>query len=227
MRDFLKSYDFSSDSIIKALDEEDRMKVYSSFEPLNFSQDDKLFYEDGVPTGVFLIEKGKAKKYKTNFGDEQIFYIYKEGDLLGYHALLSNERYQDSCSALTEMKVKFISAENFNKLLDKIPKLKDLIMINMAHEFGVMANFIAVLAQKSQVLRLGIFLLVLNERFNIDGRNLNGINIPREDLANLIGTSRESLSRSLRDLKSKGFISIDKRTVHIVKKDEMLEFVQS
>ena len=176
---------------------------------------------------MFFITKGIAKKYKSAFNQEQLFYIYNEGDLLGYHALLSQERYQDSCAALSHLEVKFISGSNFNRLLNEIPKLKESVITNMAHEFGVMANFISVLAQKSQVLRLGIFLLVLNHRLNKTNTSSNGINIPREDLANLIGTSRESLSRSLKELKNLSLISVEKRIIHINNQNRLLKFVQS
>ncbi|MFT6921287.1 MAG: CRP-like cAMP-binding protein [Crocinitomicaceae bacterium] len=225
-KDFYINFDFKSDFLLDALDKDEIHKVTSTFEDINFSKGDKLFYEDGVPTGVFYIQKGKAKKYKSAFDQEQIFYIYKDGDLLGYHALLSQERYQDSCSALTDMEVKFISGENFNRLLHEIPKLKDAVIVNMAHEFGVMANFISILAQKSQVLRLGIFLMVLDHRFNSGKSKSEGVNIPREDLANLIGTSKESLSRSLKVLKDLSLISVDKRTIHIKKQKELLALVQ-
>jgi len=60
------------------------------------------------------------------------------------------------------VELKFISKDNFLKLLQDLPSLKDAFIKNMSHEFGVLANTIAVLAQKDQNTRLAIFYWYLN-----------------------------------------------------------------
>jgi CRP-like cAMP-binding protein len=115
-------------------------------EDITIKKGNALFYEDGIPTGIFHIVSGRAKKFKKGFSNHvQVFYIYTPGDFLGYHALLGEERYQDSCEALDDVELKFISKDNFLKLLRDLPSLKDAFIKNMSHEFGVLANTIAVL----------------------------------------------------------------------------------
>ncbi len=100
-----------------------------------------IFYEAGIPTGIFLILSGKAKIYKTGiYGKDQIFYIYKEGDLFGYHALLANEKYEDSCEALEDCQILFINKKDFEYLLNEVRNLKLLFIQNMSHEFSVLVN---------------------------------------------------------------------------------------
>ena len=211
MKRLLRKFDFMSNFLLEGLSELERKKVMECFEPMLFKKGDRLFYEDGIPTGVFYITAGKAKKYKTVIGDqEQIFYIYREGDLLGYHALLSDERYQDSCEALEHLTVQFISKENFLELLSEIPSLKAAVIKNMAHEFGVLANTISVLAQKSQIPRVALFLLILNNRYN----GL-GITLSRQDLSNLIGATRESVGRILKEFKDDGLIKIRSKKIFL------------
>ena len=53
----------------------------------------------------------------------------------------------------------------------------------------------------------------------------NGIDLTRDDLANVIGTSRESLGRSLKIFKDNEWITIDKRTIYIKNKTALLEFL--
>lgn len=211
MKKLLIKFDFKSDFLLRDLSKPQREKVIECFETITFKRGDRLFYEDGIPTGAFYIIKGKAKKYKKVIDNqEQIFYIYKVGDLLGYHALLSDERYQDSCEALEPLTAQFISKENLLQLIEDIPSLKTAMMQNMAHEFGVLANTIAVLAQKAQTPRLALFLLILDNRY--DG---HGIELSRQDLSNLIGATRESVGRTLKEFKEDGLIDIRDKKIFL------------
>lgn len=226
MKNFFRQFDFQSNLIFNNLSEEEIELIDQFTEPISIKKGNSLFYEDGIPTGIFQIIKGRAKKFKRGFkGQEQIFYIYKSGDVLGYHALLGKERYQDSCQALEDLDVNFISKENFLYLMDEIPSLRQSLIKNISHEFGVLANTIALLAQKDQNTRLAIFLLVLENRFENEHENPSGIDISRDDLANLLGTSRESLGRSLKQFKDKGLIEIVKRTIYIKNKIQLLDLV--
>lgn len=216
MENFYSKFDFQSDLLFEALTSDEKTLVYEAMELLIIKKGSLLFYEGGVPTGIFQIKKGKAKKFKRGFsGTEQIFYIYTIGDVFGYHALFGEERYQDSCEALEDMEVNFISSDVFFQLLQDIPALKQTFIKNIGHEFGVLANIIAVLAQKNQNARLAINLLILENRFQKQANENSGIDLTREDLANVIGTSPESLGRSLKQFKDEDIIEIDKRIIYI------------
>jgi len=216
MKNFYSNFDFQSDQLFEALTSDEKKLVYEAMEPLIIKKGSLLFYEGGVPTGIFQIKKGKAKKFKRGFsGTEQIFYIYANGDVLGYHALFGEERYQDSCEALEDMEVNFITKDVFFRLLQDISVLQQTFIKNIGHEFGVLANIIAVLAQKNQNSRLAINLLILENRLQKQPKEYNGIDLTREDLANIIGTSPESLGRSLKEFKDKGIIEVYKRVIYI------------
>jgi len=226
MDSFFLKFDFQSHLLFESLTLVEKELVYSFMEDITIKKGNALFYEDDIPTGIFQIVSGRAKKFKKGFSNQvQVFYIYTPGDFLGYHALLGEERYQDSCEALDDVELKFISKDNFLKLLQNLPSLKDAFIKNMSHEFGVLANTIAVLAQKDQNTRLAIFLLVFEHRFKAMIPNYKGIDLSREDLANCIGTSRESLGRSLKQFKDDGLISIKKRCIFIINKSAFYELL--
>jgi CRP-like cAMP-binding protein len=207
-------FDFQSDKILSSLTMMDRELFVQTGERLLFKKRKMIFYEGGIPTGVFLIESGRAKIYKTGLdGKDQIFYIYKTGDLLGYHALLCDEQYEDSCEALEECNILFISKSKFDILLEQIPNLKLLLIQNMSHEFGVLVNTITILAQKPLRERLALNLLILNERYKSESKE---VILPREDLANIVGTARESLGRLLKEFREEKLIEIDNRTIRLL-----------
>ena len=209
----IKKFDFESDKILSSLSTEERELFFEHTETLSFKKGKLIFYENGIPTGVFLIESGRAKIYKTGLdGKDQIFYVYKAGDLLGYHALLCNEQYEDSCEALEECKIKFVSKTNFDILLMRIPNLNQLLIQNMSHEFGVLVNTITILAQKPLRERLALYLLILKGKY---AEQEGDILLPREDLANIVGTARESMGRLLKEFKEENLISIENKIIRL------------
>lgn len=219
---------FDSDKILTSLSTKNKELFLSYAKRLTFKKGKLVFYEGGVATGVFLIKRGKAKIFNTGiYGKDQIFYIYKRGDLLGYHALLCNEAYEDSCEALEDCEILFISKLDFEHLLQTIPSLKLLLIQNMSHEFGVLVNTITILAQRTLRERLALYLLILNERYYNDETEQSIINLPREDLANIIGAARESLGRLLKDFKTEELIQIDKRSIRIINMKELNKIVNS
>jgi CRP-like cAMP-binding protein len=225
MKNLYSQFDFQSELLFEALSIDEKKIVSESMEPLTIKKGSLLFYEDGIPTGIFQIKKGKAKKFKRGFsGANQIFYIYTSGDVLGYHALLGEERYQDSCEALEDLEVNFIAKDVFLQLLNDIPTLQQTFIKNIGHEFGVLANIITVLAQKNLNARLAINLLILENRFQKSCKT-DGIDLTREDLANIIGTSPESLGRSLKQFKDTGVIEIIKRIIYIKDKEKLYKML--
>lgn len=219
----LKKFDFESNKILSSLSEKSRSLISNKSDKLKFKKGKLIFYEKGIPTGTFLIKKGRAKIFKTGLdGKDQIFYVYKEGDLLGYHALLCNESYEDSCEALEDCEIEFINKANFDHLVETIPQLKQLLIQNMSHEFGVLVNTITVLAQKPLRERLALWLLILNEKYYMDK-----IRLPREDLSNLIGTARESLGRLLKDFKEDNLITIEGRFIRCTNTSKLLKIASS
>jgi CRP-like cAMP-binding protein len=219
---------FQSDKILSSLSKEDKAYFLSFAEKLIFKKGKLVFYENGIPTGVFLIKKGRAKIYKTGiYGKDQIFYIYKRGDLFGYHALLCNEPFEDSCEALEECEILFVNKPNFEHLLGKINNLKLLLIQNMSHEFGVLVNQITILAQKPLRERLALYLVVLHDRYYDEEAKKAIINLPREDLANIIGTARESLGRLLKEFKEENLIIINKRSIEIIDLEKLNRLANS
>ena len=213
----ISNLSFESDRILSSLSENDRAYFLSFAQAFFFKKGKLIFYQEGIPTGVFLMKSGKAKIYKTGaYGKDQIFYIYKNGDLFGYHALLCDENYEESCEAIEDCEILFVNKYDFKLLLTKIPEIQSLIIQNISHEFGVLVNTITILAQKNLRERLALYLVILNERYQKEGNSNTQIVLPREDLANVIGTTRESLGRLLKEFREEELIKTDKRAIEVI-----------
>ncbi|MCX6295604.1 MAG: Crp/Fnr family transcriptional regulator [Bacteroidetes bacterium] len=184
-----------------------------------FKKGQTIFSEGTFPSGIFYVTKGRVKKYKTDReGREQIIYVCNSGDLLGYPALLSEEAYSDSASALEDAILSFIPKDVFLKVLEKSQVLSNRLLKNLSHEFGVLENSIANFAHKSVRERLALSLLILKEKFR-DKNNPDAsvdITLSREDLSNLTGTAVETLVRLLHTFKDEGLIETEGRKIRIL-----------
>jgi CRP-like cAMP-binding protein len=212
-------FHFKSDSIFEDLPVEDIEFLKSKMREQRYKKGQTIFVEGTYPAGIFYVKKGKIKKYKTDRdGKEQIFYVCNPGELLGYPALLSEEPYSDSASALEDSVVALIPKDDFLRVLSCSSILSNKLLKNLSHEFGVLVNGIATFAHRSVRERLALALLVLKEKYRIKGEENKPveINLSREDLSNLVGTAVETVVRLLHDFKEEGLVSTNGRKIRIL-----------
>lgn len=178
-----------------------------------------LFLEGTQPMGLFCISEGKVKIFKTDdSGREQIVRLAKEGDFLGYRALLSGENYNSSATILENAKVCFIPKSSFTDLISKDQDFQNKLMQAVCHDLGVMEQKMADMANKTVRQRLATTLLMLKNSYGIDGEERSEIDISltREDLAKIVGTATETLIRLLSDFKKDGLIDLNGKKISIL-----------
>ena len=181
-----------------------------------FKAGQEIFKEGTTPKGVYRVKKGKVKKVTaTNFGTEHIFYICKEDEYLGYHAVLSEEDYPDSATALLDCEIEFIPKNDFLRVVNESHLLSRRLLKKLSHEFGVFLNATKILAKYTVRERTAINLLILEEKFREATNVISELEINREDLAGMVGTAKESLVRMLKDFKEEKLISTKGRIIYI------------
>ena len=138
----------------------------------------------------------------------------EENEYLGYHAILSEEEYPDSATALLDCEVAFIPKNDFLNVVSTSHLLSQRLLKNLSHEFGVFLNATKILARYTVRERTAINLLILQRKFSVK-ESLKEIEINREDLASMVGTAKESLVRMLKDFKEEKLISTKGRIIFI------------
>lgn len=215
----IDQWDFQSKSILADLPEEDWLWLSVHMTEVELPKGYLLFREGTVPAGIHFLRKGKAKKFRSDQdGHEQIIYVANTGELLGYHAVLSEDRYPDSCSLLEESTIGFIPAADFLTALERSPLLSRRLLKTLSHEFSVLANSLSLISKRSVRERTALQLVVLREKYKLTEAPVLPveINLSREDLANMVGTARENVVRVLSDFKSEGLISTRGRKILVL-----------
>ena len=178
-----------------------------------------LFYEGTRPLGLFCIKSGKAKVFKVGSqGKEQILRLSKDGDFLGYRALLGEEYYAASAEVLEDSAICFIPKEDFLKVLRGNTEFYKSVVKSLAHELGVIEGKMTDLSQKSVRERLAGYLLMLKESYGMEGVEsvLIDLALSREDFANMVGTATETVIRLLSEFKKDKLIDFEGKKVKIL-----------
>jgi len=209
-------WNFTTQSVLNVLSDAEYSALLTHHSDQKYLKGDVIFREGSVPAGIFLIRNGKVKKYKVdNISKEQIIYVANQGELIGYHAVLSEERYPDSAAAIEDSLISFIPKEDFIAVLHRSPAFMQRLLKTLSHEFTVLANSISVIAHKTAAERLAIALIVFRDKFKEDGSNEKDIvlNVSRNDLANMAGIAPENVIRLLKEFKAEGILETDGRKI--------------
>ncbi len=186
-----------------------------------------LFQEGGFPAGLYCINRGKIKLYKTDAaGKEQIVRLAKEGDVVGYRALISGEPYSASAAVLEDATICFIPKAAFLSLLAESASLNLQVMQLLCHDLSSAEEREFSLARKPVRARLAESLMMLRRFYGLedDGMTIKG-SLTREDLANIVGTATETIIRLLYELRARKIIELDKKRIKILNEQALLKII--
>jgi CRP/FNR family transcriptional regulator, polysaccharide utilization system transcription regulator len=191
---------------------------------LNFAKDfrqykrgDILYQEGNRISGFFCIHRGIIKVFKTGFdGKEQIIRFAKDGDIIAYRSVLSNELACTSAKVIEDCQVCFIPSEILVSFIKTNPAYALELLKLACHELGEANSFITDIAQKTVRERLAEILLFLVNDFGLDDDQFLNISLTREELANIVGTATESVIRLLSEFKSDKLVELNGRKIKIL-----------
>ncbi|MFY0252986.1 Crp/Fnr family transcriptional regulator [Chitinophaga sp. 30R24] len=183
-----------------------------------------IFHEGAYPFGVYCVNDGKIKlSHSGDDGREQIIRLIRDGDIMGYKALLSNERYTATATALEDSSICFIPKDLFLNILQKDASLSFEMMRILSSELRKAELKITHLAQKPVRERLAETLLFIKETYGLeeDGQTLS-VRLSREEIANLVGTATESAIRLLSEFKKDGMIELEGKKIRMLDMPEII-----
>ena len=208
-----------SESIFNTLSNEDLTELSRNKVCTFYKKGQIVFYDGRIPTGIYCIERGKIKIFKLGAdGKEQIVRLAASGGILGVRALISGRHYHASAATLEDSVICFISKSFFFYLMKKYPLLYDEIVQYLCSLLEEAEERIISIAQKPVRERLAETLLFLNTIFCSNGKTYTNhkISIPREDMANIIGTATETVIRLLSEFKEENLIQVKGRAITLL-----------
>jgi CRP/FNR family transcriptional regulator len=197
--------------IFSVLDSEQLSEIMSMIIRRRYKKGQVIFFEGDVSDKFYIINKGKIKIFKYNKeGKEQILYILSEGDFLGYLSLLKKGRIDFNAEALEDVSVCILTKDNFDDIVKKTPEISLRILENLHDRLISLENLVQTLSTKDIEVRIGGLLRGFAKDFGREEKDGIVIDLPlsREEMANYIGVTRETMSRKLTAMEEEGIIEL-------------------
>jgi CRP-like cAMP-binding protein len=179
-------------------------KIIEERKSRQFKKNQVIYYEGDRGNGLYIVINGKIKTIKlAEDGRELMTGIYSGDDYLGVNAILLNDTYTDTATALEDSLVCMIPKEQIEQLLNLYPEVAREFIKLLANDVREKEEQLLQLAYHSVRKRMAEAMLRLAKQQNKENE---GFKISREDLAAMAGMATETVSRTLSDFKDEGLI---------------------
>jgi CRP-like cAMP-binding protein len=216
-KEFSKNIDGLNDFFNNAESLDALLKLTGDRKCRTYHKKELIFEEGNLPGGIYFINKGRVKTFKTNEdGKEYITGIFTEGEFIGYLALLENGNFTESAAALDDSEVCLIQRNDFISLVYSNREVANKFIKMLSNNLVEKEEKLLSLAYNSVRRRVAEALLMLHSKHMNAYPNETSIHISREDLSNIVGTATESLIRTLSDFREEGMVELKAGQVRIL-----------
>ncbi len=207
-------------SLFKDLSEEEHKNILSYAKRKTFEVNSFLFEEGQEAFGMYVLLKGSVKLTRiTADGKEIVLFLVRAGHCVGEGAVFQKSSYPASAMSIKKVECLFISSKNCFFLIEKFPILSKRLLKIFAMRQRMLIHKLTAQSERNALMRVAGYIL---HRISLENKNdLLYLDISRNDLANLLGLARETLSRQLSILAECGAINLQGNTIHILDRKKL------
>ena len=194
-----------------------------------YSKGTILFLEGQHPRGVFVLCMGKAKlSTSSREGKTIITKIAEAGDLLGLNAMISNVPYEVTAEMMEPGQANFIPREPLILMMREFPEVALRIAQQLSRNYFAAHEEIRTLGLATSSERFAKLLLQWSLKTTQDnGSSQIKLTLTQEEIAEVIGTTRETVARLFADFKRKQLLQVQGATLVIHSRFALEQIVQS
>jgi len=188
---------------------EEKLQAFSniSFEK-NFNNKDNIFLQNDPSTYLYNVTEGNVKIYQLlDDGRIQITGFLYPGDFFGSYR---NNKYNYCAESIGNLKTCVFDQKILDKYLDENPVMAKELLNKTSFELTLAQDRLTVLGKLSATERIAKFLLNISHQRSRIGWQNNPISLPmtRQDIADYLGLTIETVSRELSNLKASNMIKV-------------------
>jgi len=191
-----------------------------------FRKGETIFSEGEEGNGFYVVITGRVKIFKLSAeGKEQILHFFGPGEPFGEVPVFTGQHFPANAEAIEESRVFFFPRKSFTDLIRRNPSLALNMLAILSKRLRRFAGLIDDLSLKEVPGRLAAYLLYLSDQ-NKGSKDLE-LTITKAQLASLLGTIPETLSRILGKLSGQGLIETDGRRIRILNPEALQDLAES
>jgi len=213
-----------------------RVPLFSTLSDAEFSQIEHIFVmrsyrkgqviflEEETGSYMYLVLSGKVKVSKAGTaGKETILAIHRTGDFFGEMSLLDGKTSPATVSAMEDAKIISVSGADFYKYLMHNEKVMlQIIHVLCARLRQVWQTQSLSSSTADARIRMGIYQLAKKHGIRDAHGTIIDLKITHQELAEMVGTSRETVTRTLARLREQGVLEIEQRRITLLDADALL-----
>lgn len=213
--------------IFGGVDEENLIKMAHITSEKTYSKKNIVFHEGDYGDALYVIKSGRIKIAKVAIdGREKTLTILKAGDFFGEMAIFDDMPRSATAEAMDhDVRLLSMSKSDFEHLILSNPSIAIRIMKDLTRRIRQVNEQVQDLAFKDVHGRVAstIFNLLKAEKDATKNQGVSSLKMTHQDLANMVGSSRETVTRALNRLQDEGVISIMHQQITILDSDKLLE----
>ena len=174
----------------------------------SYSKGEMIFHQGEESGGFFVVQSGRIKVFQLSAnGREQILHIFGPGDHFAEVPAFDGKCFPASAAALTGTNVLFFPRQFFLDLLEHNPTLAVNMLKSFARHLRRFSSLVDTLSLREVPGRLAAYLLKLSDQ--TDHPNQVELDLNKGQLAAMLGTVPETLSRVFHKLSQDGMIKME------------------
>ena len=183
------------------------------------SRGQQILSPDDPPDRIHIVKKGRVRVYRiTPDGKQLTLDIYEKGTILGDMELLGQDRLPEAyAETIEDAVICTITPDELRRLIERYPTIGVNIIGHLTRRLEAAERELEAMAYHRVDQRLARKLLDLGQRFGIktERGTLIQARLTQQELAEMIGTTRETLAHTLGDFRRSGLIDTERHQVII------------
>lgn len=189
------------------------------------ARDVHLFHAGQKLKSICVVRSGTVKTYQiSRDGDEIVTGFHLPGELIGLDAI-GNDAHPEFAVALEDSRYCEIPFREFQRILDESPELNQLILKLLSLDMAETRELMLVISRMDARARVATFLLNLSRRLTRRGKDGDRfrLTMDRRDIANYLGLTIETVSRTLSAMQRDGMLAVRGKLVSIEDAEALLD----
>jgi CRP/FNR family cyclic AMP-dependent transcriptional regulator len=170
----------------------------------------QILSPDDPPDRIHIIKKGRVRVYRTTPDGKQLTLdIFEKGTILGDMGLLGQDRLPEAyAEAIDDGVICTITPDELRKLIERFPVIGVNVIRHLSRRLQAAERELEAMAYQRVDQRLARRLLDLGQRFGVrtERGTLIEARLTQQELAEMVGTTRETLAHTLADFRRRGLL---------------------
>ncbi|MBA3236487.1 MAG: Crp/Fnr family transcriptional regulator [Chloroflexi bacterium] len=217
-------------ALFAGLSEADMQAIGHATTMTHCSRGQQIMAPDDPPDRIHIIKKGRVRVYRMSPEGKQLTLdIYEKGTILGDMDLLGQDPLPEAyAEALDEGVICTITPEELRRLIERYPSVGLNIIRHLSGRLQSAERELEAMAYQRVNQRLARKLLDLGQRFGVSTARgtLIQAKLTQQELAEMIGTTRETLAHTLGDFRRSGLLDASRHNVVIRNAERLTEIAE-